>query len=64
MIQISIFNISTTNNEHVVNSLFNDFEFFKQVYFRLIDETTKKFKKLDQTNTKYPERYIWKCGAT
>jgi len=35
-----------TNNEHEVLSLFNDLEFFKQVYFRLIDETTKQLKKL------------------
>jgi hypothetical protein len=30
-----------TNSEHIVLSLFNDLEFFKQVYFRLIEETTK-----------------------
>jgi hypothetical protein len=35
-----------TNNEHVVLSLFNDLEFFKQVYFRLIDETNKNLEKL------------------
>ena len=35
-----------TNNEHEVLSLFKDLEFFKQVYFRLIDETTKQLKKL------------------
>jgi hypothetical protein len=36
------------NNEHIVLSLFNDFEFFKQVYFRLIDETRKELKKLEK----------------
>jgi hypothetical protein len=30
-----------TNSEHTVLSLFYDLELFKQVYFRLIDETTK-----------------------
>jgi hypothetical protein len=35
-----------TNNEHVVLSLFYDLELFKQVYFRLIDETNKKLIKL------------------
>ncbi|MGA8084217.1 MAG: hypothetical protein WB988_20375 [Candidatus Nitrosopolaris sp.] len=46
------------NHENVVNSLLHDFEFLKQTYFRLIEETTKKFKPLYQTHTKYPERYI------
>ncbi|MFY9794283.1 MAG: hypothetical protein WAK17_14175 [Candidatus Nitrosopolaris sp.] len=40
-----------TNKEHVVLSLFNDLEFFKHVYFRLIDETIKKLKKLDRMST-------------
>lgn len=35
-----------TNNEHVVLALINDLEFFKRVYFRLIDETNEKLKKL------------------
>ena len=39
-----------TNNEHVVLSLFNDLELFKQVYFKLVDETTKVLKKLYQTD--------------
>jgi hypothetical protein len=42
-----------TNNEHVVLSLFYDLELFKQVYFRLIDETTKK---LTNTNRKLPKK--------
>ena len=35
-----------TNNEHIVLALINDLEFFKLVYFRLIDETSKKLKQL------------------
>jgi hypothetical protein len=35
-----------TNNEHVVLALINDLEFFRLVYFRLIDETSKKLKEL------------------
>jgi hypothetical protein len=34
------------NNENVVLSLLNDLEFFKQVYFRLIDETSRNLKEL------------------
>ena len=34
------------NSEHVVLALINDLEFFKLVYFRLIDETAKKLKEL------------------
>jgi hypothetical protein len=33
-----------TNSKHVVLTLINDLEFFKLVYFRLIDETSKKLK--------------------
>jgi len=35
-----------TNNEHGILALINDLEFFKQVYFRLIDESNKKLKEL------------------
>lgn len=35
-----------TNNKDIVLALINDLEFFKQVYFRLIDETAKKLKEL------------------
>jgi hypothetical protein len=35
-----------TNNEDVVLALIDDLEFFKQVYFRLIDEAAKKLKEL------------------
>jgi hypothetical protein len=35
-----------TNNEDIVLALINEIEFFKQVYFRLIDETAKKLKEL------------------
>jgi hypothetical protein len=34
------------NNENVILALINDLESFKQVYFRLIDETGKKLKEL------------------
>ena len=39
-----------TNNEHIVLSLFNDLQLFKQVYFKLVDETTRVLKKLYQTD--------------
>jgi hypothetical protein len=35
-----------TNNENVILALINDLESFKQVYFRLVDETGKKLKEL------------------
>lgn len=35
-----------TNNEHIVLALINDLESFKLVYFRLIDETSKKLQEL------------------
>ena len=35
-----------TNNEDILLAIINDLEFFKQVYFRLIDETAKKLKEL------------------
>jgi len=41
------------NNEHAVLSLFYDLELFKQVYFRLVDETIKK---LTNTNKKLPKK--------
>jgi len=34
-----------TNNEHIVLPLMNDLQFFKLVYFRLIDETRKRVEK-------------------
>ena len=46
------------NYEHIVTSLLDDFEFLKQVYFRLIEETTKILKTLYQTHTQYPERFL------
>jgi hypothetical protein len=46
------------NHEHIMNALLDDFDFFKQVYFRLIDETTKILKKLDQKKTQFPEKYL------
>ncbi|MGB6590011.1 MAG: hypothetical protein WBE68_00710 [Candidatus Nitrosopolaris sp.] len=48
-----------TNNEHVVLSLFKDLEFFKQGYFRLIDETNKILKKLDQSKDKEGHKKIY-----
>jgi hypothetical protein len=48
-----------TNNENVASSLFNDLELFKQVYFRLIDETNKKLKELSiKIQKKAGRRYI------
>jgi hypothetical protein len=37
-----------SNHEHIVISLFNDLEIFKQAYFKLVDQTVNKvFKKLN-----------------
>jgi predicted transcriptional regulator len=47
------------NNEDVVLSLLGDLEFFKQVYFRLIDETAKKLKELlEEVSRKFRENVL------
>lgn len=48
-----------TNNENVILTLFNDLEFFKQVYFRLIHETTKILKELNHGNDRESLKNIW-----
>jgi hypothetical protein len=52
-----------TNNEHVVLVLNNDLEFFKLVYFRLIDETNKKLKELWLKFQKKNVARPWAPGA-